>query len=367
VRASLWAAWLLLTAPAARALVETSTTFFLRALPVPPWQFWIVHGAHLLVLQVPWIVLFTAGVGPLAGLSQGLAAAAAAALIVARPVRAREVAAALALGAALAIGAPSWITALLALGSGAVAVAAAWRRAPERGARAGASLVGGSAPVALALAHAAVLVRRDGVALIRGGAAALVGGLVLALVIRNNAVTDPAQREELALAAGAIPLALATGGVGVKLLETERGLTWLLLSAGASARLRALAAAAVSAAWGAVAGALYGSVAALVAGGELAPRLRLALLGTALGAALGTAAAHVARRAEQPSGTDGTSAAIGMFTAALASMLLSAWLGAAALAPLAVLALALAASTPGLLSRRERGSDVVAHIPWSGP
>jgi hypothetical protein len=366
VRAALWAGWLLLTAPAARALLETPTTFFLRALPVPPWQFWAVHGAHLVALQTPWILLFTSGAGPLTGLAQGLAAAAAAALVVARPVTARELLAVVTLGATLVAGAPPWLTAPVALGSGTVAVAAAWRRAPEASARAGASRVTGSAPVALGLAHAAVLVRRDAVTLLRGGAAALVGAFVLALALRNNRVTDPALREGLVLAAGAIPLSLATAGVGVKLLDTERHLTWLLLSTAASARLRALAAAAVSVAWGGAAGALYGTAAALVAGGEPMSRLRLALLGTALGAVLGGAAAHVARRAEQPSGIDGTFATVGMFAAAVVSALLAAWLGAAALALLAVVALGLVVTTPALLARHERRSEAMVHLPWSG-
>ncbi len=365
VRAAVWAAWLLLTAPAARAIVETPTTFFLRALPVPPWQFWLVHGAHLLVLQTPWILLFTLGAGPLSGVAQGLAATAASALLVARPVRLGEIGAALALGAALAAGAPPWLTAPIAVGSGAVAVAAAWVRAPERAARAGASRVAGSAPFALALALAAVLGRRDGITLVRGVVAAVVGGLVLGFAIRNNAVTEVATREELVLVAGAIPLALATAGAGVKLLETERGLTWLLLTTGASARLRGLAAAAVSVVWGAAVGAVYGAVAALGAPGDPAARLRLAVLGTALGAALGGAAAHVARRAEQPSGVDGTSATVGMFTAAIGTMALAAWLGAAAVAILLGLGAALVAATPGLLARRERTSEAALHLPWS--
>jgi hypothetical protein len=367
VRAALWAGWLLLTAPAARALLETPVTFFLRALPVPPWQFWLVHGAHLYALQAPWILLFWSGAGVLAGVAQGLAAGAAAAFVAARPATLREIAAASALAAGLAMGAPPAILLPLAAGTGAVAVAAAWTRAPERSARAGASLVTGSAPIALALAHVAVLIRRDRVALLRGAAAALVGALVLGLSLRNNAVADPAAREELVLAAGGIPLSLATGGVAVKLLDTERRLAWLLLSTGASPRLRALTAAAVSAAWGAAAGALYGAGAALVSGGAGAPRLRLALLGTVLGAALGGAAAFVARRAEQPSGADGTAVTVGMFAAALASTLLAVALGALALAPIAALALALAAGTSRLLARRERVREHVAHVAWSDP
>src|SRR5262249_22037574 len=96
-RAALWGAWILLTAPAARALLEAKATFFLRTLPVAPASFGAVHGAPLLLLQAPWIALFGIGAGPLAGLAQGSAAAAAVALLVARPATAGEIGAAAAL------------------------------------------------------------------------------------------------------------------------------------------------------------------------------------------------------------------------------------------------------------------------------
>ena len=366
VRAALWAAWLLVTAPAARALLGTPSTYFLRALPVPPWQFWAVHGAHLLALQVPWMVLFGIGAGPLAGLAAGIAAAAAAALGVARPAKLGELIAALALTLAIGAGAPPALLLPIAVAAGAWGVAGAWARAPERSARAGATLVRGSAPVALALTHAAVLVRRDLVVLLRGAVAALVGAVVLALVLRNNAVDDPAAREGLALAVGGIPLALATGGVAVKVLETERSLAWLLLTTGASPRLRALTAAGVSVAWGAAAGAMYGALAALAGGGAWSASLRLGLLGTALGAAVGGAAAHVARRAELPSGVDGTAATVGMLGAAIGASVLAAWLGTAAIVPVALAAAALAGSTPLLLARREHRTEYALHVPVSG-
>src|SRR4051812_23916863 len=141
VRLALWAAWLLVTAPAARALLETPSTFGLRSLPVPPWHFWLVHGAHLLALQGPWIVLFARGGGPLAGLAEGIAAAAAGALWVARPERLLDLTAAAALAAVVVVGAPPIVLLPIAFGSGSIGVAAAWTRAPERSARRGALLV----------------------------------------------------------------------------------------------------------------------------------------------------------------------------------------------------------------------------------
>jgi hypothetical protein len=365
-RASLWAAWLLLTAPAARALLTAPSTFGLRALPVPAWWFWAVHGAHLVALQAPWILLFGRGGGAASGLAAAFAGAAACALAVAGPRTPRDVVATLALALAIALGAPAFALLPVAAVSGVVGVAAAWTRAPERGAGRGLSVISGAAPVALALAHVAVLGRRDAVTLVRGGAAAAVGALVLAFALRNNGVTEAADRETLALAAGAIPLALATGGVGVKVLDTERRLEWLLLATAASPRLRALVATGVTAAWGALAGALYGGGAALGCEGSVAVRARLALGGVLLGASLGAVAAHASRRADQPGGVDGTSVVALMTIAAVVVMALAAWTGAAVLAPLAGVAAWLGVSTTRMLAARERLADRVASLPWEG-
>lgn len=365
VRAALWAAWLLVTAPAARALLEPRDTFVLRALPIPAWQFRLVHGAHLVALHLPWALLFAIGAGPLAGIASGLGAAAMSALVVARPRRLVEVLAAVAIAAAILAGAPRVLVSTIALISGAILVAAAWARAPERSARAGASLVGGRAPVALALAHVAVLVRRDGIVLLRGAAAAITGALVLAFAIRNNAVTDADTRETIAVAAAAIPLALATGGVSVKVLETERRLEWLLLSTAASPRLRALCAAVVTVAWGAIAGAIHGALASLFLDASAIARLRVAAIGIALGASLGAIAASLARRSEQPTGTDANAVTAAMGCAALATMVLAAAIGSRAAVVLLVLAIALLARTPRLLAQRERCREFAIHTPWS--
>jgi hypothetical protein len=363
-RASLWAAWILLTAPAARALLATPTTFVLRALPAPlPW-FWLVHGAHLLALQAPWMLLFAAGAGPLASLAAGLGAAAAGALVVARPRALPETAAAIALAATLLLGAPPAVLLAVALVTGTVGVEAAFRRAPERAAPEGRSWIAGSAPFALALAHAAVLARRDAVTLARGSAAALVGALVAGLAARNNAVMARADQEQIALAAGGIPLALATSGVAVRVLATERRLDWLLLSTATSVRLRALLAAAVTAAWGTVAGVVYGSVAAIAVANGAAGRLRIALLGAALGASLGGVAAHLARRAERPTGVDGTVMVSGMAVAGIVATTVAGWLGAAAVWWVAAAGCALAAATVPLLERRERLTEHAARIAW---
>lgn len=364
VAAALWSGWIVLTAPAARALFESPQTFFLRALPVPPWHFWLVHSAHLLALQAPWMLLWLRGEGLLAALAAGVIAAAAAAIVVARPRDARDLlAAALALAAAFA---PLPAAARLALGlaAGGLAVPAAWARATSRGVRRGRSRVGGSAATALFLAHAAVLARRDGTTLLRGALAVILGAAIFALLVRNNG-SDAAGREAtLALLAGALPLAISTGGVAIRTLETERGLEWLLLSTGAGARLRALTALAIPTLTGALAGLLHGGLGALAAGCGLRLALEIALLASALGASIGVAAAHGSRRAEQPSGVDGTRVVVTLIAAVAVTMTLAGWMGIVAIAPIGLAALALAAASVRAVAAQDRVRDPSRHAAW---
>ncbi|MEO5731909.1 MAG: hypothetical protein ABI134_10420, partial [Byssovorax sp.] len=229
VAAFLWSGWIVLTAPAARVLFESPETFFLRALPVPPWHFWLVHSAHLLALHAPWILLWLRGQGPLAALAAGVIAAATSAIIVARPSGARDLLASALVIAAVVAPLPAAARLVLGLAAGGHAVPAAWTRATSRGVRRGPSRVGGSAATALVLAHAVVLARRDATTLLRGALAVILGAAIFALLVRNNGPDAAGHEATLALLAGALPLAIATGGVAAKTLETERRLEWLLL------------------------------------------------------------------------------------------------------------------------------------------
>ena len=363
-RVALWIAWILVTAPAARALLATPEAFVLRSLPVPLAWFWIVHASHLVALQAPWALLFAAGAGPLAAIAAAVAGAAASAIVVARLRSIADVVAAVALTSAIALGAPPAALAAAGIAAVGVGVASAFRRAPERAASAGRAWMPRSAPIALAIAHAAVLVRRDAITLVRGAAAALVGALIASLAARNNAVTSREEQEGIALAAGAIPLAIAVTGVAGRVLVTERGLAWLLLSSGASARLRAVVAAALTATWGAATGALYGVAAAIAMTDAADRRARIALLAIALGASLAAVGANLARRAERPTGVDGTAVVAGMTAAAALSTAAAAWLGALAIAPIVIAASALLGTTPLLLAQRERLSEHETRAAW---
>ncbi|HEY4117467.1 MAG TPA: hypothetical protein VGM56_06405 [Byssovorax sp.] len=357
---AVWGAWLVLTAPAARALLEAREAFFLRALPVPPWHGALVHALHLLALELPWMTLFLLGGGPVAAASAGLLAAGASALAVARPRSKREIAAAAAV--AVALLAPLPYAAGVAIGACATAIGVsfAWARAPGRGARRGPSRVSGGPLRALASAHAAVLARRDGVTLARGVLAAVVGGAVFALLVRNNGADARGHEVELAAFAFALPLSVAASGVASRAVETEITLEWLLLATGASARLRAVAVAAAPVAWALALGAATGLAGALSAGLGARTALVVAASTAALGASLGGAAAYFARAGETASAVDGTRVVVGMILSSVAVFASVGALGPRALAPLVAASGVLVAASVPLLARRDRVVSCVA-------
>ncbi len=360
VRVSLWAAWLLVTIPPARVLLETPETFFLRALPVPPWHFWLVHGAQLALLQLPWALLWLRGGGLVLGLSAIALAVAADALWIARPRTPRDLLALTLVIAALALPLPHALRLSLGLVAAPLAVASAWARAPGKGVRLGAGLVRGGPARALTLAYAAVLGRRDLLLLTRGLALAVVGAAIVALVVRNNPGSGLSV-QRAALLVAPLPLALATGGVAVRALDTERSLEWLLLATGTSATLRALVALSIPALWGAVIGALQASIGAAFAGSS--GLAATALGGLVLGAAMGGAAGASARFAELPSGVDGTRVVIALLSAAALAVGLASWLDEAALPLIALAAAALAPASAARLAAADRLRDPTRRAP----
>jgi hypothetical protein len=362
--ALLWGGWIVLIAPSARVLFETPETFFLRALPVPPWHFWLVHAAHLLALQAPWMLLWLRGEGPIAALAAGVSAVAASAVVVARPRAARDLLASALVLVAVAASLPAPIRLGLALAASALAVPLAWSRATSRGVQRGRSRVGGSAAPALLLTHAVVLARRDATTLLRGILAVMLGAAVFALLVRNNGFDAVGHEATLALLSGALPLAILTGGVAVKAIETERRLEWLLLSTATSARLRALTALAVPVIAGALGGLVHGVLGALAAGRDAELTFRITLPSLVLGASIGAVAAHGSRGAEQPSGVDGTRVVVTLLTAVLVTMALTGWLGIVAIAPIALVAIALAAASVRVVVAQDRLRDASRHPAW---
>ncbi|MBI4950611.1 MAG: hypothetical protein HY908_01125, partial [Myxococcales bacterium] len=251
VRLGLWASWLVALTPLAHTLLEDPATRWLRSLPVPRSHFWLVCGVHLAAAELPWTILWGRGGGWLAGAAATALAVAAHALVVARPRGVLEWLAAAFVATAIAIpavpeegeGLATQRLAMLVVGlwGARVGVAAAFGRAPEHDRRRARRTVGGPAPVALALAHLAMLRRGEGATLGRGTALTLLGSAIAALAIRSNGVTSLEGRLVVALAAMALPVALASAALARPLSAGERAADGFLAAHAAGPGLRALA------------------------------------------------------------------------------------------------------------------------------
>ncbi len=282
--------WLLLFVPVARLLVRDDATRFLRSLPHRAWPPRALAVAALVVLQLPWLVLWILG-------AHGVGAAvvtvltpviALLALIRRRPPH----------------GTPTWrgpISALLG-----IYLRALTRRASD------------------------ALLRATGLALLAGGAAGLFA--------RNN---DLAPIDASVLATSVIAVVLLPGWAGalLPLVEAHRQSRWLAGSLGASDRTRTTV---LGLALGAVylgAMAIAIAIATLVIGDALTA---LALAAVALGTAAGltmlvTRGVLWADRSETPA----AKVVIASVVASALAVLLLGWIGPAATAVLPVVALVL--------------------------
>ncbi|XYI03235.1 hypothetical protein ACMHYB_27135 [Sorangium sp. So ce1128] len=278
-RLALWAVWLLVGTPAARALLRAPSTFFLRALPVPRAHLLSAHALLLAVAEVPWVALWAIGVGApagsaagaLAGCAAGAAAIAAHCMLLARPRGPRELTALSLLAGAILLGAPAALLLACAAPALVVGLRAAFVRAPEVGAGREPSLIPSAAPVlggalaSLSLAYLAALLRGHRAVLVRAMALAALGAFVGVAYARS---IGPLGDEPLAAASlvALAPFALCAGaGLAGPVLREERRIAWLLAACGAAAPLRAGAAAlavaapvtALALAHGAAVGALH--------------------------------------------------------------------------------------------------------------
>lgn len=301
LRLGLWGAWLVAATPVAHALLELSPTFSLRALPLPRWYFWLIHGGLLLIAELPWLLLWGRGAGWLTGIAATLAAAAGHALIVARLRRPREIVAAALLGTAIVWPWPTLLLLPVALGAGMVGVATAWGRAPERGAWFGwrhVDQVGGPAPLALLLAYLAMVRRGSAAVLIRGLMAMLLGAGMAILVVRNNealAKTHMTTVAALSLGMGAALLSVGATSVASPIALAERRDRWLLDTTGTSGDVRVLGAAGATAVWTGLLGVAHGLLVGKGIGVSPGHVARLVGEGGCLGGSLGVLAAVAAR------------------------------------------------------------------------
>lgn len=296
LRAALWALWLILTTPAARAILVAPSTFALRALPVPRAWLAFVPMALLVGAEGPWLILWGVGDGALAGISCGVAAAAAHALIVARSQRAGALAATGALLFAVLWPARGVVLAGVAIAAFLVGGWEVFRAAPEQSYRAGQRLPRG--PIAATAAALLVGVgRAEGAVLVRAGVLTALGAAAAALGIINNHVTRAATVSAVSLAV-ATPLATgATAGIAGAVLRAERRLRWVLDACGATAGLRVVAASAATMVCGVGAGAVHGALVGVAAGVGAPVYGRLVAGGAALGGVLGLATTSIARLA----------------------------------------------------------------------
>ncbi len=214
-RVGLLAAWLLMALPAARALIAAPSAFLIRTWPIPRARLLGVTTAMLVLVELPWLLLWFKGGGVVPGLAATAIALGGHGLLLARPRGAAEIAAALLCLIAVAI-LPRPAAALRA---GVLAVVLAVRRAfiaaPEQiGVRRARRWVraGRSAVVALAQMHLATIARAQRPALLRAFWFAAGGALLAGLAAANNGIVDLAGTRAILAHVGCWRLAGAVAG-----------------------------------------------------------------------------------------------------------------------------------------------------------
>lgn len=293
----LWAGWLVLGLPAARAALVPPSTTYLRWLPSPRLVFHLAGATCALVVEAPWMLLFGRGEGLLSAATAGLAALAGHALGATRPWGAREAFAAAGVGLAVFARVPP-----LAFGAGLVAaglaVPAAFRRAPEVSAGVNRGFSGRTPLGALASTFLLGVLRSEPAVASRALALAALAGLVLPLAARGHDLTADASIGALALGLAAVALSPGLSGATAAVVRAERAAAWLCDATGTAPGTRALAAALAGGVLGAVSGLVLAIVAALGLHASLVLAARLVVLSVASGLVTGATLVGGAREAE---------------------------------------------------------------------
>ena len=312
-RLALLGAWLLISMPAARAILTARSAFYLRCLPVPAWIVAPVLTGFMVLVEAPWCWLWIAGEGPGGAGAVGVAIAAHA-LLVSRPSRPRELAFALAVAALIAFPPRLGLWNLAGWPLAVFAVWRAWSSAPGRGAGAAWTVVRRGQPrsIALGAAHLATLFRCHRPVLLRWVWLAGSGALCGVLAVRNNRLEGVAARTLWLTCLLPGLLFGAAGLVGPLARAAAKG-HWLLLSCGVTAGQKGLALTLAllppALALGGAAGALS---APPLSGLTWFSMLELALLGMLASACAVLVAATVGRRALGGQGSDATALLIRM-------------------------------------------------------
>jgi hypothetical protein len=343
----LFSAWILLTLPIARAALDVPQTFFLRAMPVPRWQFVAISAAHLAVVELPWIALWARGEGAAPALTAAAAAVGAHGLLIARELRAGSVAAVIAVLIAVAapMPVPGAVRSVAALVAACIGVSAAWRRAPERATkRVGVPLP--KAPVA-ALATSYLIAIRRGDPAVFGRALLMtaLGGIAAPIAARGHQIESAAGLSALSLGIATATVAIAASGIARAVLRAERRARWLLDASGTGAMARVIAATGASAACAAILGALHGGLVSIGAFAAAPMSIRLIGLGVVWGALLGALASWNARLSDSEGPRAGGRAMARFFFVIAAVIIAVVMLGEVALALVALATLALSAQS----------------------
>lgn len=299
LRVVMWSAWLLVTTPAAVAALASPSSFGLRSLPIPRWQSYLVQGAFMLVIELPWLALWTRGGGVGPGVGAMATALCAHGLIVARLRRWPERMLAVVVAVVVVAPAPAWATVSM-LPVGVFALRLAWLRAPERGRAPDLPVVAGPPTVALALAHAATFVRGHGAVVIRAVLFTALASLLASLALLNGEDLDASRRVTLATGFIAPAAIIAGASLSGPLRSSEDRARWLLASLGVPHRLERDAGLLALAGTTTALGLTHGLVVALATGASWGAAAWVVVSAGLVAAVLSGLSSHLARIQQRP-------------------------------------------------------------------
>jgi hypothetical protein len=229
LRCLLWAGWLVLSAPAVRAVFVAPGSVFLRALRLPRGPLLFALFTLCAAVQLPWVVLFARGAGWVEAWSALTNSIALGCLAVSAGSRLRGLAPAAGVLGALLVACDPRPLVLAVLGTSLLpfALDAALRNALEQPALRLKFRRPSSALAALYMAHVLRLLRSERSRLSAALGAATAGSAGVVLSLHNDPSARPVYR---ALTVMALPLSVATAVCVAPLLENERRLRALLRS-----------------------------------------------------------------------------------------------------------------------------------------
>jgi len=321
VRTALLIAWLILTVPVARALVQDRRVQFLKTLPVPGAHLLAIIGALLLVAESPWVLLWARGSGAVAALAAGLVAMALHTSWLVRPSSWAARAGFLTTLALWLSGSP-WGTILGASVTFPLGLLWAWRSSPSE-ASARAWPVKGPVALALGSVHVATMIRAHAAIVARCLLLTLAAATCAVLAVRNNEIRQVSHLTRL-VESIYIPLALAPlVGLAGPLLRGERNAAWVLDVAAVSGRQRRVAMALALFGMNELLAVVYVTVMVGALRFDFSTGLRLLTEVSLLGGLVVVVASRVARFALRDGGRDSARLILGMLgltVAAVASL-----------------------------------------------